>query len=247
MFDVTIFSALLGGLLTFIAPCTLPILPGYLSFLAGAFGADADRRMVRKRLMPNAFLFVLGFSLVFIAYGAASGAFGQFLTLHRDVIARVGGVFILLLGLAMLDVEWFGRLFSRASMRLPGVIAPGSREGSFALGLFFALGWSPCLGPVLGTIILLAGTTGSILSGMFLLAIYALGLAIPFLLLAYFFGTTFDTFTQLERRLFLIRRVGGALLVIMGALLVAGQFGLISTWLYGILGVQEFDAMVKYL
>ena len=251
MFEVTFFSALLGGLLTFFAPCTLPLIPGYIAFIGGEKG-DSN---FRRRIMVNALLFVLGFSLVFIVYGMASGVLGKFLMLHRATIAAIGGVMVIVMGLLMLDLfnlpmfstllpsfngSW-RKVFFSASM------FNGSHSGAFLLGFLFALGWSPCLGPILGTILLLASTTGATLSGGLLLGVYSLGLALPFLLIAFFYGSSVAYVPKLERYLPLVNRIGGVLLMVIGLLLVFGQFGMLNTWAGEILGDRLFNGMVQYM
>lgn len=251
MFEVTFFSALFGGLLTFLAPCTLPLIPGYIAFISGEKGDGHFRR----RIMVNALLFVLGFSSVFITYGVASGVLGKFLILHRATIAAIGGVVVIVLGLSMLNLFTLPTF----SVLLPSVGAfwrkvfswgglfNGSTLGAFLLGFLFALGWSPCLGPILGTILLLASTTGTMLSGGLLLGVYSLGLAIPFLLIAFFCGSSFAYVPKLERYLPVVNRVGGVLIVGIGLLLVFGQFGMLNTWAGEILGDRFLNGMVQYM
>jgi cytochrome c-type biogenesis protein len=251
MFEITFFSALLGGLLTFLAPCTLPLIPGYIAFIGGAKG---DRHF-RRRIMVNALLFVLGFSVVFITYGMASGVLGKFLILHRATIAAIGGVMVIVLGLAVLGLftlPTFSALLPSThgvlrKVFLWGGLFNGSPSGAFLLGFLFALGWSPCLGPILGTILLLAGTTGETLSGGLLLGVYALGLAIPFLFIAFFYGSSFAYMPKLERYLPWVNNIGGVLIVGIGLLLVFGQFGMLNTWAGEILGDRFLNGMVQYM
>lgn len=244
MIEVSIFSALLAGLITFFAPCTLPLLPGYVAFIGG--GEEGPG--LRRRTIANALLFVLGFSVVFMAYGIASGSLGKFLILYRTEIAQAGGFIVILLGFSLLDLFTLPPFFSRiGSWRLPQGISAGSPMGALILGFLFALGWTPCLGPILGTILLLASTGGTALLGGLLLGVYSLGLAIPFLLVAFFYGSTFASLPKLRRYLPLIRRIGGMMIIIVGLLLVLGQFGILNTWAGEIFGDRLFDAMLRYL
>jgi cytochrome c-type biogenesis protein len=241
MLDTTLFSAFLAGLVTFLAPCTLPLLPGYLAFIGGG-------SHLRKNIMRGAVLFVLGFSVVFIVYGVASGALGKFLILYRNAIVQVGGFIIMLIGISLLDVITLPQFFaSGKSFRLPKWAIPGSSTGAFLLGFLFALGWSPCLGPVLGTILLLAGAGGTPLYGGFLLGVYSLGLAVPFLLIALFYGSVFASLPTLTLYLPLIRKVSGLIIVGLGLLLVLGQFAILSTWVSDLVGTRFFDALFRYM
>lgn len=227
---VDFFSAFLGGVLTFLMPCTLPLIPAYIGFLGGTTSGSASEavRGLRRRIYINALLFVLGFSLIFIFFGLISGVLGKFLRLHGGLISSLGGIIVILFGLVMVGVVPFPRFFSRVS--LPSMLQPGRPFSSFLLGILFALGWSPCLGPILGTILFLAGATGTAFYGAALLATYALGLAIPFLVVAILYGTAFTYVTSLSRYLPIIEKSAGVLLIAIGSLLVFGQFGLTAVW-----------------
>ena len=228
MFDVSYLSALVGGLLTFLAPCTLPLIPAYIAFISGSNSIDADKHFSRRNLMRNALFFIAGFSSIFILFGLASGVAGKFLVLHRMLLAQVGGVFIVFFGLSMLGV--LPALPSLSRGRIPDFISAGSPFGGFALGLLFALGWSPCLGPILGTILILAGTTGTALSGASLLAVYSFGLAFPFFLVAFLYGSTFTYVAKLQTYLPLISKIGAFMIIFIGILLIIGQFGVLNSW-----------------
>lgn len=228
MFDIGFFSALLGGILTFLAPCTLPLIPAYLGFLAGS-GTGLNERERKHVIMVNASLFTLAFSLVFVFFGLASGSIGAFFTLHRAFISRVGGVLVIALGLSMLGAFDLPQFFS--GKKLPRELSAGKPFSSFLLGLLFALGWSPCLGPILGTILVLAGGTGTALHGAFLLLVYSLGLALPFLGVAYAYGVSFGYVASLARILPYVNKIGGAFFVFIGVLLILGDFGLLNVWM----------------
>lgn len=252
MTEVTFFSALFGGMLTFSAPCTLPLIPGYIAFIGGSSGSSGETRhaTIRSDTLRNALFFVLGFSLIFILFGMASGAVGKFLVLYRTLIAQVGGVIIIYFGLSMLGFLPFPS-FSAVSSggRLSGLFGgriSGTRSGSFFLGLLFALGWSPCLGPILGTILLLAATGGTALYGGSLLAVYALGLATPFLIVAFLYGSTFAYVAKLEPYLYFTRLAGGVMLMFVGILLVIGQFGILNTWAGGLFDGRLIELMLTH-
>lgn len=249
MIDVTFFSALVGGLLTFFAPCTLPLIPAYLSFIGGAkTGATTTDATKHPSLFSQAVFFVLGFTLVFMVYGLASGVLGKFLILYRKELAQVGGVIIILFGLSMLHYIKLPAFFSFSGKPLPKIIHPGTRLGAFALGFLFAIGWSPCLGPILGTILTLVAATGATaLHGAYLLGVYSLGLAIPFLIVAYVYGTAFTYVKMLERYIPLISQIGAWMLVGIGLLLFVGQFGLLNTWASSFVGESGYGNLVNYM
>jgi len=236
---VTELAALLAGTLTCFAPCTFPLLPGYLAYLGGT--ANDDTPAIRRRkILRNAIGFVGGFSIVFVVLGMFSGAFGGFLVLYREALFRIGGALVLFFGLSMLEVFRFPQLgiFGR---RIPAFITPGKVMGSLALGAVFALGWSPCLGPILGSILVLASATGGMLTGAYLLAWYALGMAIPFLLLAVFLDASLAKVAAYSRYLVFITRAGGAVFVLLGALMLAGKFALVTHWAGTLFDPSAFD------
>ncbi len=244
MFDVSIFSALLGGILTFLAPCTLPIIPAYIGFLAGG-GATSNDKNRTSRIFVNALFFVLGFSLIFIFFGMISGVVGKFLILHRFFLAQLAGIFIIFFGLILLNIISLPSFFSGRT--LPSWIIPGKPNSSFFLGTLFALGWSPCLGPVLGTILVLASTKGTVFYGGYLLAIYSLGLALPFLLVAYLYGTAFTYVLALEKYLSIINKIAGALFVFIGLLFLLGQFGLLNTLFSRLIPESLYTDLMNYM
>jgi cytochrome c-type biogenesis protein len=234
MFTVTYFSAFFGGLLTFFAPCTLPLIPAFIAFISGHSPEKTgdSGTVIHKKIFLSALLFVFGFTTVFMFFGLVSGSVGASLVVHKKLIAQIGGVVVIFLGLGMLRIIHLPRLALFQNFTLPRFITPGSKRGGFLLGLLFALGWSPCLGPVLGTILVLAGATGSMISGATLLFMYALGLGLPFLFVALLYGSAVGYVTALQKYLPIISRLGGVLVVIMGFLLLFGQFGSIGSVLF---------------
>ncbi len=249
MFDVSIFSALLGGILTFLAPCTLPLIPAYIGFLGGAGNGGLEARSLKRHIIFNACFFVLGFSLVFIFFGLISGAVGKFLFLHRMLFSRVSGVLVILFGLSLLNIlplpHFLVKFF--VGRKFPSWLSPGKSSSAFLLGLLFALGWSPCLGPILGAILTLAASSATAWHGAFLLSIYALGLAIPFLLVAILYGSTFTYVSNMARYLPLISRITALLLIGIGFLLLLGQFGLLNVWALRIFHGQWEQNFVQYM
>lgn len=244
MLDVGYISALIGGLLTFLAPCTLPLIPAYIGFLAGGNSRENDS-LRRRRIFLNAVLFTSAFSLVFIFFGLISGVLGEFFVLHRALISQIGGVLVVLLGLSMLGLFELPQ-FS-IGRKLPKVLIPGSPLSAFLLGLLFALGWSPCLGPILGVILSLAASSGTAFHGGVLLLIYSLGLAIPFLVIAMLYGSSFSYIPRLARMLPYINKIGGVLFMVIGVLLLRGEFGLLNVWVQEVLGNTWYNNLMNYM
>ncbi len=249
MFDVSIFSALLGGFVTFLAPCTLPLIPAYVGFLGGTGVDSLSGTAVRRRIVLNACFFVLGFSIIFVLFGLVSGALGKFFILHRILFSQLAGALLILFGLILLDIVPLPQLLSRffAGKTVPAWLTPGRPFSAFLLGLLFALGWSPCLGPVLGAILTLAVSGGTVLYGGFLLSMYALGLAIPFLVVAILYGSAFTYIGRMARYMPLISRFTGVFLVGIGILLLLGQFGILTVWLQQIFHGQWGKDFVQYM
>ncbi len=243
MLEISHLSAFIGGLLTFLAPCTLPLIPAFVGFLSTTKRSDEDRRSFDRMLFVNAVLFTLAFTSVFVCFGLASGALGRFLVTYRGLLSQAGGVIVVLLGLSLLGAFAFPNI--SFVQRLPKWIAPGRPLSAFLLGLLFALGWSPCLGPILGTILFLAGASGTAYSGAALLLTYSLGLALPFLLLAVFFGTAVRYVAWVARFLPVINGIGGAIFIAIGVLLIIGDFGLLNVWAERLLGDGWYSRLME--
>ena len=249
--DITIISAFLGGLLTFFAPCTLPLIPAFIAFIGGQTTSQVEvgRKINthRRTIIISALCFILGFTIVFIFFGLASGALGSFLVLNKKLISQIGGVLIILLGLGMLRLIPLPSFSFFSHRAIPSQIEKGTRTGGFLLGLLFGLGWSPCLGPILGTIIVLAGSTGSATGGAILLFVYAMGLGLPFLLVSVLYGEAVGYVTSLSRHLPLISKIGAILIIIIGLLMVFGQFGVIATYGFDIYRIPALDYLLDLM
>lgn len=230
MVDIDMLSAFVAGLLTFFAPCTYPLIPGYLAFIGGeSVMGDARKEGLRRRMLLNAAIFLASFSLIFVILGAVSGAIGSTLFLYKDVLARIGGGLIVIFGLSLLGaVPWLK--FPSWTVRLPAWARPGTISGSALLGLILASAWTPCLGPVIGSIFILAGASGTAFSGALLFAAYAIGFSLPFFLLAFFFGSAMRTVQAVSRFVPVFAFASGALLVVTGILLALGKFGVLTSF-----------------
>lgn len=236
----------LAGVLTFLAPCTLPLLPGFLGFLAGGVNPKdlgSAGRDLRWQLTKNALAYVAGFSLVFIALGTVFAAGGEVLLNARDILGRLGGLLVTFLGLYMLGVVRFPLLEQERRIRLMG-LTPGRTVSSFLLGVTFSLGWSPCVGPILGAVLTLAATRATVDEGALLLLVFSAGLAVPFLLSALLAGTALEYLRRASRFLYALNLLGGAFLVLVGLLLLFGQFGVWVSFFYRLF---NYGGFVNYL
>ena len=218
--SLTVLVAFSAGLLSFLSPCVLPLVPSYLTFITGLGLEDVAR--ARRTTLVHALLFVLGFSFIFVALGAGATAFGQLLLAYRAWIARVGGVLMILLGLWMLGVLQIGVLQHERRVHLTD--KPIGYLGTVLVGIAFGAGWTPCLGPTLGAILLLAANQNEMAKGITLLAVYSAGLAVPFLLSALLLDRFFVFFQNFRSKLGLVNRIAGSLLILVGVLMFTGWF-----------------------
>lgn len=233
--------AFAAGLLSFLSPCVLPLIPGYLSFMTGLSTSElSDSKPGMSRVLIPALLFVAGFSFVFIALGASASVLGQYVSAYRGVIEKVAGVAVIIFGVLMtglIKVPW---LYGEARMELDKSRSFG-RGAALVMGMAFAAGWTPCVGPILGTILALASTTGGVAQGSMLLLFYSAGLGVPFILVAVLFGKLTPLMRSVQRYSLTINRVAGVLLILVGLLILTGQLGVLSTWLLGVIPGIEFS------
>lgn len=221
----TVPLALLAGVLSFLSPCVLPLVPSYLAYVGGSAAEQGQRQ--RAVAIRNSLLFILGFSLVFIALGASASAVGVLLRSYRSLFMLTGGILVIAFGLVMLGVFRLPVLYRDTRKSAAG--DSSTPWGAVLLGMAFAAGWTPCIGPVLGGVLTLAGASGTLAQGVMLLASYALGLAIPFLLAALMLERFLNFSKGFRRFLPWVERVSGSLLLVAGVLMVTGYYTVLNT------------------
>ena len=224
-------AAFLAGLISFLSPCVLPLVPGYVSLISGTGVEELksqETRLLRKLLL-NSTAFILGFSVVFITLGALSTEVGQLLARYKSLLAQVAGVVIVLFGLHLTGLLRINALY--ADKRLHSVKGGSSAVGAFAIGFAFAFGWTPCVGPMLAVILGFAAAQDSLVKGIFLLAIYSLGLAVPFLLTSLGIERFLKFYSRFRAHMHALEVASGGLLIALGVLLVLGRFTIISRYL----------------
>lgn len=225
MKDVSFPFAFLAGILSFLSPCVLPLVPSYVSFITGISFKDltvgVDRKKVRYLTITNSVAFISGFSAVFIALGISSSAIGGFLFEYLDLIRIIGGTLVIILGLFIAGFLRLDFLMRGKKVHLGG--KPAGYIGTFIVGMTFAAGWSPCIGPILGTILLYASSKGSAVYGLKLLAVYSLGLAVPFFVSALAINNFLSYSRKLVRYMRVIMIISGLLLIVFGIMLLTDQ------------------------
>jgi cytochrome c-type biogenesis protein len=236
MESVTLLAAFVAGVLSFISPCVLPLIPGYLSFVSGVTldemrgtgmsGAVVAPAGARRRAVTRSVAFVLGFSLVFISLGASATAIGSLLMDHLSLLGKIAGVIIVLFGLHMMGVLKIGWLYNEKRMH-PSA-KPAGFFGAVLVGIAFAFGWTPCIGPILAAILAVAATQESVGEGVKLLAVYSAGLGVPFIATALAINKFFAASTRIRRHYHTIEVVSGVLLVIVGVLIFTNRFTVIA-------------------
>jgi len=224
-------AAFVAGLVSFLSPCVLPLVPGYISLISGAGVEELKQQEARllRKVMLNSISFILGFSVVFVTLGAISTEVGQLLARYKYVLAQVAGVVIVLFGLHLTGIFRINALY--ADKRLHNVQGGSTTGGSFLIGFAFAFGWTPCVGPILAVILGLAAAQDSVLKGILLLSVYSLGLAVPFLLTSLALERFLQFYGRFKTFMHTVEVFSGALLIALGVLLVIGRFTIISNYL----------------
>ena len=222
--NITFFTAFIAGLLSFLSPCILPLIPGYISFISGISLQDlknnSDIYKTREKTINNSIAFVLGFSFVFIAFGASATFIGSFLLKYSKMISYIAGIIIILFGLHLTGIFKIPALYNEKRLNLQQ--KPINIFGSFLVGFAFAFGWTPCIGPILAAILALAAAQKTVNQGILLLTWYSLGLAIPFILTAYSITLFFKIFERIKKYFNIIEWIAGVLLIIIGILIMTG-------------------------
>ena len=246
--NVTLLAAFGAGLLSFISPCVLPLIPGYLSYVSGlsldelkggtaslpggSVGVAVATPVAsanRRRVITASLAFILGFSIVFIALGASASAIGQFLMSRLTVLNRVAGAIIIIFGLhtmGVLRIEWLYQEKRVQTSRQPAGVV-----GALLVGIAFAFGWTPCIGPILAGILAVAAAQDTVGDGIRLLSAYSLGLGVPFLATALAIDRFFAAFAKIRRHYHMIEIVSGALLIVIGVLIFTNRFTVLAQWL----------------
>lgn len=235
MFDVTVAGALIAGILSFLSPCVLPIVPFYLSYLAGAglntLQEDAPIPIeIRRRAILASVFFALGVATIFVGLGAGATAFGQLVSTYFDYLRWIAAALIVAMGLHFLGVIRIGILYRQFNTGL-GDTSKTSLAGAYVIGLAFAFGWTPCVGPVLAAILFMAGGQETLTQGMTLLLAYAFGMTAPFVAAAFFIRPFLRWMQRFRRHLGRIEKVLGALLVVFGILIATETVNWIANWM----------------
>lgn len=224
-------AAFFAGLISFLSPCVLPLVPGYVSLISGAGVEElkSPQAQLMRRVMVNSIGFILGFSVVFVTLGAISTEIGQVAARYKHTLSIVAGVVIIIFGLHLTGIFQIKWLLQDA--RLHSVKGSSTMIGAFVIGFAFAFGWTPCLGPILSGILVIAGEQDTVMKGILLLSVYALGLAVPFLLTSLLMERFLKFYSRFRSHMHALEVASGGLLIALGVLLVIGRFTLISSWL----------------
>jgi cytochrome c-type biogenesis protein len=236
--DVSYFAALFAGVLSFVSPCVLPLVPGYLSFISGMSleGAHTGAALpegTTRRVFLASIAFVLGFTTVFVALGASASSIGALVNDKLWILTKIAGVAVILFGLHTMGLLKINALYRQAQIDVKN--KPAGPLGAFAVGLAFAFGWTPCIGPILGSILSLAAREGTVGHGATLLAVYSLGLGVPFLATSLALNQFFSAFKKVRKYYRWIEIVAGLLMVAIGVLLVADRFSVLARYLQNFL------------
>ena len=248
-----VIPAFVAGILTFLAPCTLPLVPGYLSFISGASAEELKnpetRARARRKIFVNGVLYMVGFSSVFIVLGSLFGLGGAALLEYRFLLTRIGGIFVILFGVFLLAPTFPLFRFLLPERQVAGLdkLKPGTALSSLIFGSTFAFGWSPCVGPILGTVLTLAASTATVVTGALLLSVFSLGLALPFLATALAIGWASQHFARLAGYLRFVSIIGGIFLITLGIFMVTDSFNIWIAYFYQLFDFINYESLLEYL
>lgn len=229
MEKISLFMAFSAGLLSFLSPCVLPLVPAYVGYLAGSGLSEGQENRSRLKVMYKALGFTTGFSIVFVILGASIGALGSFFTENLGLLRKIGGVFIIIMGLHISGLIKIKALYGE-KRGLQAVMA-GKKAGPVLMGMAFAAGWTPCIGPILSSILIYAGSSGALGEGVLLLCAYSLGFAVPFLAASFAIDRFLVHFRKLSKYIPAVSLASGLLLVVMGILVFTNNLALINRYL----------------
>lgn len=230
---LSFFIAFTAGFLSFVSPCVLPLVPSYVSYITGLsleeLTSKAENRRIWWITLKNSLLFILGFSLVFISFGASATLIGQIFLNHQEAIRKLGGILIVIFGLVIMGVLKIPLLMSYKQIQFQS--RPAGAIGSVLIGIAFAAGWTPCVGPILGTILLYAGTTQSVMNGVQLLMFYSIGLGLPLLVTSLAVNAFLASFRKAKDYLWVVSLISGIFLIAVGIMIFTNSFTLLVAWL----------------
>ena len=225
----SILASFLAGVATFVSPCVLPLIPAYITFITGTSLEELkNSRQSRFGVFFHALAFVMGFSLVFVALGASASYFGAAIRDYSSIIRWVGGIVIIVFGFHVAGIVRIPLLYHEQRMGMTKLNL--GYLGSFLIGVAFAIGWTPCVGPILSSILILASTQETVSTGIILLSAYSIGLGLPFLITALFINTALKTFNRLQQYFKVIEIGAGVLLIVLGVLIITDSFSVLTRW-----------------
>lgn len=247
-----VIPAFIAGVLTFLAPCTFPLVPGYLGFISGVSLDDLKdpekSKKLRWKIFLNGVFFIAGFSAVFISLGTLAGFIGGItLGWYRLWLGRIGGVFVVIFGLFMLNIIKIPALNKEKQFKLPAFLKRGHPLNSFIFGSAFGFGWTPCVGPILGSVLLLASTSATAFQGAILLSVFSAGLATPFLMIAIGIGSASKYIAKISRYLSWVSIIGGIFLIFLGILLIIGKISFLISYSFIIPRFINYERILNYL
>lgn len=246
-----VVAAFIAGILTFLAPCTLPLIPGYLAFIGGTSLKDLSdpekKKRARRKIVINSLFYVAGFSVVFVVLGSLAGFVGGALTPWKLWLSRIGGVLVIFFGLVLMGALKLPFLEKGLQLKAKTKLKGGTPTNSLILGASFAFGWTPCIGPVLGSVLTLASTSATAGQGAFLLTVFSVGLGLPFILIAFGIGSASKVIKKISGYLNVISFVGGLFLVGLGLLLLTNNMTLLTSYGFELFDFLNYEGLLQFL